>query len=277
MRPVNWRWLIPLAGAVLFFTVGDAHWLLGAAIGALTLGAVVYAMLGSDYARNDHFVHGHKEGEIVPKDYRVVASAPREPIDRPWPKRSALSMSGLDEPERLTRWVSGELGPAILQHEGLVLYREGQEEAQRAVAELHALLDPIFAEPIQTRVERWNEDLRAWQRPEQFAGDKESASGLGWEVRVALPDKRAARAAAERMRETGEVWVSLSGRNVAVAAADESTARSLALAHPELAGSGMRVRRLNAFTRRRFLLTLYDRQTGSIRGGWLTYDEPAAA
>lgn len=274
---MNWRWLIPLVGAVLFFTVGDAHWLLGAAIGVVTLGSVAYAMSGSDYARKDHFVHGHKEGEVVPNHYRVVASAPREPIDRPWPKRSALSVSGLDEPERLTRWVSGELGPAILQHEGLVLYRESEEEAQRAEAELHALLDPIFPEPVQTRVERWNEDLRAWQRPEQFGGDKASASGLGWEARVVLPDKQAARAAAERMRETGEVWVSLSGRHVAVAAANESTARSLALTHPELAGAGLRVRRLNALTRRRFLLTLYDRQRSAIRGGWLTYDEPAAA
>lgn len=223
------------------------------------------------HARNDHFIHGHAEGDVVPTDCRIVATAPREPVERPWPKRSLLS--GLDEAEQLTRWVSRQLGPVVLQHAGLVLYRESEEEARGAEAELHALLDPIFPEPVQTRVERWNEDLRAWQRPERVGGDKASAAALAWETRVQLADKKAAREAAERIRGAGELWVAVSGRRVAVAATDQSTARSLALSHPEL--SRARVRRLNPLTRRLFLHWLYDRRQPS--GGWLEYDEPAAA
>ena len=274
---MNLRWLVPAVGVFLFFTVAEGSGVLTALIGILTLASVAWAMSGSEYARKDHFVHGHKEGEVVPKDYRVVTSARQEPIERPWGKPARFSLNSRDEPELLTQYVSERLGPAILQHVGLVLYRDSEAEARLAETALRGLLDPIFPEPIQTRVDRWNEALNTWQPADEAGGDKAMLAALGWEARISFPDKHAARAAAARIRADGEVMVGCTLRRVTVAAADESTARTLALRHPDFAGGSLQVRRLNAFRRRRLLATLYDRQRGMSGGGWLQYDEPAPA
>lgn len=274
---MNWRWLVPAAVVALYVLVGDDSDAVSLLFIVLGLGAVGYAMSGAEYARKDHFVRGHKEGEVVPKEYRVVTSAANEPIERPWPERGRYSFSGLDEPERLTRYVSEQLGPAILQTAGLVVYRETEEEAGQAASDVHALLDPLFPEPVETRVERWNEDLEAWQPPELAGGDKATLAALGWEARLTFPDKAAARAAAGRIRATGEVMVGWSRRDVTVATVDESTARAVPIMYPELAGGTARVRRLNPLNRRRLLATLYDRRGRAGSLGWLTWDEPAAA
>jgi hypothetical protein len=274
---MNWRWLLPAAVIALYVFVDNDSDAVSLLFIVLGLGAVAYAMSGAEYARNDHFVRGHKEGEVVPKEYRVVTRAEHEPIERPWPEPGRFSISGpKDEPERLTRYVSGELGPAILQHAGLVLYRNSEQEAREAASRIHALLDPIFPEPVQTRVERWNEDLDAWQPPELAGGDEAALGSLGWEARLTFAEKDAARAAAGRIRATGEVMVGWSRRHVTVATADESAARAVPIMYPELGGAAVRVRRLNPVTRRRLLATLYDRRSGT-GGGWLTWDEPAPA
>lgn len=271
---MNWRWLVPAAGVALFIFIGEHPEWLSVLVMLLTVAGAAYAMSGASYARNAHFTTGHKVGEVVPKEYRVVARTEDEPIERPWPKPSRFS--SLDLPEQLTRYVSGALGPAILQVRGLVLYRDTEEEARRAASEIQALLDPIFPAPVQTRVERWNEDLDAWQTPELAGGDKATLATLGWEARLTFADKAAARAAAGRIRAAGEVMVGWSGRHITVATVDESAARAVPITYPELGGAPVRVRRLNPVSRRRLLATLYDRRGGGT-GGWLTWDEPAAA
>jgi hypothetical protein len=274
---VNWRWLIPAAGAALFFTVAEGSTFLSVVLGVLTLVSVAYAMAGAEYARNDHFVHGHVEGELVPLDYRVVTAAREEPIEQPWEKPSRLSFSGMDEPERLTRHVSQRLAlPAVLQHVGLVIYRATEPEARQTESELHRLLDPLFAEPIEVYVERWNGDLALWQPPDKAGGDKATLAALGWEARIRCADKSAARVIAARIRDDGEVMVGLSRRVVLVAFPDESGARAAVVRFPELAGAAVSVRRLTRLRRRLLLSRLYDRQS-RMGGGWLQYDEPAAA
>ena len=270
---MNWRWLAPLALAALFFTAGEWSLLLAVPLGALTLAAVVYAMSGASWARTAHFTNGYTAGEVVAKEYRVVTSAEHAPIDRPWGTKLVGSRR---EPERLTKYVNERLGPAILQHAGLVLYRDSEAEARRTESDVHALLDPLFPAPVDTRVERWNEELAAWQPPELAGGDKAMLAALGWETRLTFADKAAARAAAGRIRATGEVMVSWSRRHVTVASVDESAARAVPITYPELAGGTVRVRRLNALSRRRLLANLYDRR-GTPKSGWLTWDEPAAA
>ena len=177
----------------------------------------------------------------------------------------------------MTRHVSQSLGlPAILQHVGLVVYRASEPEAREAETELHTLLDPLFAEPVETYVERWNADLELWQPPDKAGGDKATLAALGGEVRIRCADKAAARGLAGRIRDGGEVMVGVGLRDVLLAVPDESSARTIAVRFPEVAGGNVHVHRLTRLRRRRLLSRLYDRRSRPS-GGWLTYDEPAAA
>jgi hypothetical protein len=220
----------------------------------------------------EHLVHGHREGAVQPLEFRVVTSAHEAPIDPPYGKRRWFT--SLDEPELLTRHVSQSLGPAILQRVGIVIYRASEPEARRAETELHALLDPLFAEPVETYVERWNEDLELWQPPEKAGGDKATVAALRWEVRIRCRDRNAAREIASQIRDHGEVMVGWSLRDVLIAVPDEPSARTFAARFPELAGADIRVRPLTRFRRRRLLGNLYDRRRRP-NGGWLQYEEPS--
>jgi hypothetical protein len=217
-----------------------------------------------------HFVQGHMEGDVRPLEFRVVTTAREAPTDPPYVKR--WWFRGLEEPELLTRHVSQTLGPTLLQRVGLVVYRASEPEARQAERELHVLLDPIFAEPVETYVERWNEELELWQQPDQAGGGKATVAAVAWEVRIRCADKGAARATAARTRADGEVMVGTALRDVLIGVPDESGARTVAVRFPELAGADIRVRPLTRLRRRRLLNNLYDRRRRP-NGGWLQYTE----
>jgi hypothetical protein len=267
-------WLIGFAlYAVLHsWSANGAFAVLGLAI---ALGFVVSAR--QPWARKEHLVHGHREGAADPLEFRVLTNARAAPIDRPYGKRKRFSSR--DEPELLTRWVSQNLGlAAVLQHAGLVVYRESESDARDTESALHTLLDPLFAESVTTVVERWNDELEVWQSPEQAGGDKATLAALSWEVRIRCSDQNTAFVAAARIRREGEVMVGVSSRNVLIGAVDEASARAIATRLSELDGVDASVRPMNPLRRRRLRGSLYDRQRGRKEppAGWLSYDEPAA-
>lgn len=225
-------------------------------------------------ASREDFVYGRPEGDVQPLEFRVVTSARKAPIDPPHSERTWFG-TGRDAQQVLTRHVSQSLGPTILGRVGIVIYRASEPEARQAETELHALLDPLFSEPVETYVERWNEDLGLWQQPDQAGGDKATLASLGCEVLIRFRAKKAARETAAQIREDGEVMVGWSLRHVFVGLPDESSARMLMIRYPELAKLDVRVRRLTRLRRRRLLQELYDRRRRPS-GGWLQYHEPSA-
>jgi hypothetical protein len=204
---------------------------------------------------------GHEQAE-----FRVVARAQRKPIASRLPYKTSL---GRNSPEALTALVDRTVGGAVLQSEGLVLYRSSADEAQRAASDLRACLDPLFAAPVEISVERWDEHLSVWHDASTRGGDPRALAALAWEARIRCRDRKAARELAGRIRSDGEVLVSWHGRTVSVGATDESTAQMVAAA----ATGAVRVRRLTRFRRSRLLRSLYDRRMQTRSYGWLRYTD----
>jgi hypothetical protein len=221
-----------------------------------------------------HFELGRVEGDVQPLEFRIATSAREPPIDPPRSERTWLG-TGRDPQQVLTRHVSESLGPTALERVGLVIYRATEPEARRAEIALRALLDPLFAEPVETYVEQWNEDLGLWQQPDQTGGDRATLAALGCEVLIRFRDQKTARETAAQIRDGGEVMVGWSLRHVFVALPDESSARTLMIRYPDLARADVRVRRLTRLRRRRLFQELYDRRLRPS-GGWLRYYEPSS-
>jgi hypothetical protein len=206
---------------------------------------------------------GNEEAE-----FRVVARGPDKPIASRLPYKTSL---GRNSPEALTALVSRTLGPAVLQSEGLVVYRDTADDAHRAAADLRACLDPLFAAPVEICVERWSKDLSVWHDASTRGGDARTLATLAWEAQIRCRDRKAARELAGRVRSDGNLVASCSGRTVSIGAADESTAQMIAATVAGSETGQVRVRRLTRVRRARMLRYLDDRRTQTRSYGWLRY------
>jgi hypothetical protein len=269
---VSYRWFL-LLGAATFVTGGvllnsesqTAQDLGGYLAVIAFIGTPAGAILFYRHTWGTSHAPGHEEVE-----FRVVARAQDKPIASRLPYETSL---GRNSPEALTALVSRTLDAAVLQSEGLVLYRETADDANLAAADLRVCLDPLFAAPTEISVERWNEDLSVWHAASTRGANARTLATLAWEARIRCRDRKAARELAGRMRSAGEPIVSCYGRTVSIGVADESAAQMIATRVAGSETAQVQVRRLTRVRRAHILRNLHDRRMQTRSHGWLRYTD----
>jgi hypothetical protein len=204
---------------------------------------------------------GEFHGDVEPGDWRVVARSDSSPI-RPPGRRLPWGPTA----KAVAKGVANDVGPLVRAYIGIVLYRAGAEEAEDAAAALRRSLAARLKEPAEIRIERWNEEMDAWQPPELWAtADVRELQVIGT---VRCESKDAAAALAVSLRARGQLFLRHQGRRVIVGTSGEAQAQALLAPYGEVG-----VSRISGLARGPVVGSLvYDRRSNVRKGGWLAYD-----